>query len=330
MIMREFVFRMDIDPRQYLAQELELPVQECVESMVLARLSIDHALTLRTGVALVGGKGTGKTTAAIHAQHWHRERERITEQADGGFTIRRVARAPSLRRLTYRQTGIALAKNIDESYTDRVRGRRKEDADICTDVVELCSAKGYALIIVDEAEYASAETLAFLRDVITNAREAALRSGSTKAAGVGMLLIGETRLLKNLRSSEEAGYRWSVVKQVPPVSVEEVSSLLEAWFPAFQTHIDAVGRESWTKRLSSMFGGSAGMHLHKVRDVALLYAYYVSNSNYAVEAAHQIRFIEPAFVRAVKDVSWIIQNPTDEAGALGGPQLTLGTRKVSS
>ena len=79
-----------------------------------------------------------------------------------------------------------------------------------------------------------------------------------------------------------------------------------------------------------MFASSGGMHLHRVHDTALLYALYITNSDYAAESVHQIPFVEAAFKKAVADVSWVERNPTAQAEATLMPRMNHGGRRVGS
>jgi hypothetical protein len=92
--------------------------------------------------------------------------------------------------------------------------------------------------------------------------------GASRAAGVGVVIVGDATLESRLESNKEAMHRWALTLHVPTVTAGSVASLLVHWFPGFRQHVLDVGEEAWRGYISGAFGGSQQLNLRLVENAA--------------------------------------------------------------
>jgi type II secretory pathway predicted ATPase ExeA len=314
--MSEIVLRLgDLDPSQHAVEELELPVLTDTKSVAECKKAVDSAAAWRSGVVVMGPKGAGKTVGLEQAEIWFCDLERKKQALDAAYRPRRVLRVTTLREMDYRASAVHLAETLSPRYSDRYRGRKKTDADVKKDLVTNLVKLNYAVLIVDELERGTDDTLVLLRDLITDcnaeAPERYTSSNAKKSAGLGVVIAGtpEERLVR----MEEAGERWSAQYLVPQVDHVLATRVYLTWFPGFQAHVEAVGSEYWSNYLRTLLWQAQPPSFRLIENHAKAYAWLTLRSARAPTHASDIHFNRDVFEKALNDARWA-QNQRPNVG----------------
>lgn len=298
----------DLDPSQHLAEEFELAQVEGLEALGAARRALDSAANSRTGVLLIGPKGSGKTHAVEGALEWFDELEREKRRLDSTYVRRRILEVPTVHGTSYWNTAVRIAEALNPRYQARKRGLKKDKNKILEEVTERLLKAGRSVIVVDEAEECTDETIQFFRDLIAEAEKKDPKrresSGARKAAGIGVLLAGTDDLAASILSSEEAGQRWSQKISVDRPTADHLPQIYDTWFPGFGTHVEAVGRAAWTAYLSSTIARGRKISLHVLTNHARLYVLYMVRRYQSIRSAEAIPFEQGPFEAAYEQVAW--------------------------
>lgn len=317
-----------LDPAHSLAEQLELPVLDHVGAVAVCRQALDAAATARRGVLVVGDKGTGKSVGAQKAMAFFSDLERGRKGLDGTYRPRRILQTPPLTRCSYRETGIILGRALSKRFTDRLRGKKKADAEIRAEVVQLCRTQRYAALLVDEAETCTDDTLLFLRDLMSGVEGEDRKNAqfASQAAGIGVVVIGDRTLEGRLEPNVEAMHRWAMKFDVPSPTVAVVDQLLHAWFPAFQKHTETVGQLEWHNFLMSAFSAVGGPNLRVAENTARVYALHVTRRDRSISNQAQIPFIRTLFEKALEETTWAAPKAVDASSR--AQKVRLGRRSA--
>jgi hypothetical protein len=239
------------------AEEFAIPVLDAVlpmqELYATVQSALHAALQLRTGILVIGPKQCGKSTALDRAVRELRDEEqRLLAAMPESYRERRVLTVHGLNSKTPRELLIALLQQVSPGLKDRHMGMRKSDDALRTELVVALLNKNYGLIVLDEAEYLTDRAVDQLRKLMADAAERDGRrviSGeggeAYKAAGVGILLVGTSKLLDVVRRDDDAGHRWSDVMQVNPLTLPAIGDCYLAIFPGFSPHVAEIGTAAW-------------------------------------------------------------------------------------
>jgi len=239
------------------AEELRIPALDAVHAMgaVLASTqdALNKALQLKTGILLIGPKWSGKSTAVGRAIRLLRdEEERLLAAMPEAYRVRRVLTTHGLQSKTAREFLLALLQKVSPGLRDRHLGMRKDDDTLRHELVSALLNKNYGVIVCDEAEYLNDRAVDQLRKIMADATERDDRrvvvgpdGESYKAAGVGVLLVGTSKLLDVVRGDADNGHRWSEAIHVDTLPPNAIGTCYQAIFPAFGHHITSIGVDEW-------------------------------------------------------------------------------------
>ena len=235
--------------------DLALPMLSGLGALAACRQGLDMAVATRRGILVLGEKGTGKSVGLNEACGWFRSIERQKHEDDDTYRVRRILRCGGLRMMNYRGVAIHLCGLLARDYNDRNRGRRKQEAQIRAEFVQLCLKKRYTVLTIDDAENCSAEALLLLRDLMADAEAADPKRyatpGATAPGGIGILIVGTDAIERQLLNSPEAGQRWAKLIRVENTSPEDVPRVYRTWLPGFAAHIAERGEDAWVNYITS-------------------------------------------------------------------------------
>lgn len=294
---------------QHLAEELEFPIVDSLDGIPKGRQAIDTAATQRRGILLIGPQGSGKSEGMRQGLDWFTDFEKQKYEKDNSYRRRKILRIRGPRDASYRDTGVFMAKKLSRRYSDRVRGKKKENNEIREDLMQLCLKTHHVVLILDEAEKCSNDSLAFFRDLVADAQEeddgATGANGGRKQVGIGLVLTGTPDLEQRIIRNREAGQRWagSIHTELP--DIDDLIVLYHAWFPAFAPHVEEVGKAAWKNYLSSLImRGEDGVSLHLIRNQAVQYVLTTARLFGTVKDVKSIPFKRELFEAALEEADW--------------------------
>jgi hypothetical protein len=189
--------------------------------------AVHKAATHRKIVAIIGGKGLGKTERLKHAREWFEERERLRHSANNGYAPQRMLIRKSSRNDSYLDTLIALSLELDARTSIKDRGRRKAPSQLLEQITILAREKRVAVLGLDEGEVLRKETIDAYRDVVAHAGDAAKAPGG----GIGLVIAGSPACETLLQGQEEFGHRITELVRIPGVTIAEAVDVMHAWLP---------------------------------------------------------------------------------------------------
>jgi hypothetical protein len=293
---------------QHAAENLILPYLPQYGPGAKCRHAIDLAATLRRGVAIVGPTGSGKTEGTQRAGAWFAETERLKRSRENGYRVRRLLDLSYIRGATYRDTAVTIARRLDPGYVERRGARSKEPNEIRAEIVALCLRQNVAVIVVDEGELCTEESLLLLRDVMSEAErsEAGQRrtADGRSSAGIGVVVVGTPKLKDRLATTVDAGERWAHTIPVEELPTAALPVIYGAWFPGFGRHVEDIGEQAWANYLSSMVarGGSASFRF--LDNHARTYFHQMVRSRRANPVREAMPFDREVFRYAVEQAAW--------------------------
>lgn len=253
-----------VDADQSLAAEnFAIPaldhLSDILPGLDLACHVLREAADLRTGLLLIGPKAAGKTTAIDRAIRLFREEEqRKLQEMPEQYRERRVLYTHGLAAKSARELLVALLKHVSPGLRERQHGSRKSDDQLREELVHGLLNKGYAVLVLDEAEYLVEHGFDTLRKIMADAATAdprrVIADGNAegyRAAGVGIVLVGTDKVADLVRQNADAGLRWSACHQVPLLPPDAAGSVYRAIFPGFERHIATVGEDAWAEFMAT-------------------------------------------------------------------------------
>lgn len=229
-----------------LADQLALPLFEDLPALVWASDCLYHAITHRTGVALIGDKGLGKSVAIDHAIANFEAAEDERDRSQVRRTVFRIQSPTSRERLPlFRAIHLAIT---GESIETREEGRRIPDDELAQRLAATLLEVNCVALVFEEAEYLTDEALDAIRTLMSHAVAMAKDryvGGTVRTAGVGVLFIGTPKLQHRLQRHEEHGQRWSRYQRVSKMTPEIVATTYRRLLPCFEAQAQAVGGPTW-------------------------------------------------------------------------------------
>jgi hypothetical protein len=289
-------------------EELALPIIDALGAVGACRRAIDLAAASRRGVLVVGSKGCGKTIGLARAREFFSDLERERRALDSSYAIRRTELFSLISPTDYRGTAVMVAKKISPTYSDRVRGRKKDVNEIRIEVAQLCIKQRIAVLLVDEADHCSPETIGFFRDLMAQGESADdsrfAGNGGTRAAGVGVVLVGTDDLEKTVIASSEAGHRWATALEVGMLDVEQVKRVYSEWFPRFAEHVSAVGDLAWTNYLASVVCRGQPVSLRTLENHTRIYVHGCLRGDRSLYGIRDVPFRKQLFESTATEAAW--------------------------
>jgi hypothetical protein len=128
---------------------------------------------------------------------------------------------------------------------------------------------------------------------------------TTRALGIGALLVGTASLGPRVAASDEAGERWVRRVQVRPVPTSRVPSVYLTWFPAFAAHVDVVGAAAWETFVTShVCRGRRAVSMRRLEIHARLYFRRMRLAARRPLTREHLPFDRDVFLRAHRDTDW--------------------------
>lgn len=310
--------------------DIGLPILPRLGAYAEAKMAIEHAITSRRGALLCGPKGTGKTVGVLLALAWLADRERDREEADPTYRRPHVLELTSLRNADYRTTALAVATALDEDYEPKVGHAKKGGNEIRDDVAHMCLAKRFGLIVCDEAEVLSVESLNFFRDVMSVAEKAStdrIKDGEIKAAGVGVLLVGDLTTESRVAATSEAEQRWARSTRVSPLTPEQVVEVYAAWFPGFASQIATMGDTMWVNFLETLVCRDESVPLRLLENHARSYVMTYRRVHGAHIPLQDVQLDAELFRRAFMANKWADEARPEQKGRAFSARTSWGGRR---
>jgi type II secretory pathway predicted ATPase ExeA len=295
------------DEAQHRAESLRLPALPGLSVTARVRDAFDTAAVTRRGVAIIGPKGAGKSSAITQVLREFLDREHTKWQSDRKYVRQGILRVRGLRAKTYRDGVIAMFKALTGAAVNtRARGRSKTDDELLDEFVFTLMQHHAAVIIVDEAEYISAAMFEILRDIMSEAadRDPRVRDADADgyaAVGVGILLSGTSVVSARLAKHGELRERWARTVEVNYVPASEVPDVFVFWFPAFAAHVGAAGKQVWEAFIRAKVTRGQPMSLRLLDTHARFYFRRVTRRTNAQYDREHIPFIEQHFLLALQE-----------------------------
>ncbi|WP_439643988.1 ATP-binding protein [Gemmatimonas sp.] len=301
-----------------LAEHLALPLVDGLDLDGRVRNALDHAVTTRRGAVVIGAKGCGKSVALARAVAWLEHQEYQREQRNDAYARRAVHYVPSFAARRYHEGLTVLCRQIlGVSFHPSVRGGRKQEDDLRTELLLACRDQNIVALVIDEGERVAPEGLRLLRDLMAEAEwhgaHGAAVAGAKRAVGLGVLLVGTPTLRAPIMATNEAAQRWSLLIDVDRLFVHEATDILLAWFPAWRA---GVARDALSGLIERWLVEAGGVPWRTLENVARLYFRYVQRNHRAVArfTRETTPWNERLFVYVAQQVRWKPSDPNGDAG----------------
>jgi hypothetical protein len=296
----------------HFPEKLRLPPVLHVPARALACDALDQAATARTGVALVGPKGVGKTEAVAWAAERFAAAERVRAQRDPSYQRRRVLEVSTLRATHYRETLLDLVHAlVGPSHRDRVRGRVKSADELRIEAAELLLDYNVVVIRVDEGETLTEPAARALRDLMTEtaARDPGRTAGAPAdaggaPAGVGLLLVGTDDLTPRLLRSDEAGQRLARLVPVAGVRAPHVAGVYRSWLPGLEPHVAIVGESEWAAYVRQLVTLGQPVAIRRLVTHVSEYVRRLARGDTRVGCRGGVYFVPDLFERTWRETAW--------------------------
>lgn len=296
---------------EHFPERLRLPPVSHVAARALMIDALDQAATERTGVAVVGPKGCGKTDAVGHVLTRFAAAERLRAQRDPTLPRRRVLGVSTLRATQYRDVLLDLLHALaGASHRDRVRGRVKTADELRLELADLLLDYGVAVVLVDESETLSDAALRVLRDLLqaTEARDPSRAAGADPAgaapAGVGLLLVGTDELTPRLLRHEEGGQRLARLVPVGQVRAAHAAEIYRAWLPGLEAHVASVGEAAWAAYVRRVVTQGRPVAIRRLEAHVREYARRLARGDPRVTSRAAVYLVEQLFERTWHETGW--------------------------
>ena len=194
--------------------------------------ALDKAFNSRDIIVVIGAKGLGKSRGLDRAREWFHEREERRAKLDNSYQPLRLEVITSARADSYEQVLTNVLHALDRREPTKEGGRRKTSAAIRDRIAELMARKRIAVLVVDEAETLTEQSLHAFRDIAAASADRAQRAVSTSSPGaIGLLVVGTPQCHERMERSGEYGHRIAEVVRLPNVSITHAGEVLQAWLP---------------------------------------------------------------------------------------------------
>jgi len=301
------------------ASSLDLPILPDVGAEARLRWLLGYVTANRNGAVAIGPKGAGKSLGLqLVLDEWNAVEQR-KHQLDSAYTPRYVVPVGLLQGRTEREVLTdLLAAVLGAPPNLRVRGSRKTDQQLLEDLLTHLFEQNAVAFCVEEGEFVKDAGLKVLRDIMSEASRLDMRTTPapatpstseehprmTSARGIGVLVVGTSKLEDKIRKSDEAGQRWVLIEKVGAVPCERVSSVYERWFPGFAPHIAQVSRKGWERYLHDRFTLGRSIPVRKLVEHVRLYARFIAKTMPTVTSREAIPFHAPLFETAWDSTAW--------------------------
>ena len=140
------------------------------------------------------------------------------------------------------------------------------------------------------------------------------RSSGHAAAGLGVLLLGTDKISVTLAQSSEARQRWARVVRVDLTPAARVSAIYELWFPAFATHISAIGRREWDTFIQKRVARGRPVDLRHLDNHARFYFRRMARKFGGEFTRETVPFNEQIFLLTLAEACWGVEGDGGEKG----------------
>lgn len=304
-----------------LAEHLALPLVDGLDLDGRVRNALDHAVTTRRGAVVIGAKGCGKSVALARAVAWLEHQEYQREQRNDAYARRAVHYVPSFAARRYHEGLTVLCRQIlGVGFHPSVRGGRKQEDDLRTELLIACRNQNIVTLVIDEAERVSPEGLRLLRDLMAEAEwhgaHGAAVAGAKRAVGLGVLLVGTPTLRAPIMATDEAAQRWSLLIDVDRLLVHEATDILLAWFPAWRPSVAPGVTATVSVLIERWLVEAGGVPWRTLENVARLYFRYVQRNRRTTArfTRETTPWNERLFVYVAQQFRWKPADPNSDAG----------------
>jgi hypothetical protein len=291
------------------AEDLVLPLMTGTTTVSIIMDGLHDAISRRTGIAIVGPKGAGKTEALRLAAHEFEAAERQRQDLDDGYRRRRVLRLPTLVSPRYRDVLVELYKAMTGTELRlRVQGTQLTDDTMLARLAAQAFDRNIVAILVDQAEAMSTDAFRAFRDLMTVAADLDERRKGVNgviAAGIGVLLVGTPAVRAMIAGTEERGHRWARVAELHGVWPEDVSGIYCGWFPQFAADIAKRGGTAWWERqLDALVSHGQIVAMRSITDHARRYWQHVLANSKSDITRESAPLDIDLFTYAANEIEW--------------------------
>jgi hypothetical protein len=252
------------------------PIIPEVDSKILVRKMLDLAISSRAAIAVIAHKSAGKTFSLQRVlDDWDSEQlQQRLQRPD--HDPQRVVLVGRLNAQSERDCLVAVLTALRGTPPQmRVRGGRKTDAQLLSEIVSTCMEQNVVALLVEEGEYISDAGMTVIRDVITEAAQADKRKGGTHAAGtergVGVLALGSPPFRRIVDQNVERGHRWPLVEEIGLVPPALTPAIYLTWFPRWQEHVESLTMSRWRLYIESVITSGQPLPVGRLIRHAQLY-----------------------------------------------------------
>ncbi|MBY0491348.1 MAG: hypothetical protein K2R93_16005 [Gemmatimonadaceae bacterium] len=252
------------------------PIIPAVDAKTLMRKMLELAISSRAAIAVVAQKSAGKTFSLERViDEW--DAEQLQQQlATPGHVPQRIVLVGRLKAHSERDCLIAILTALRGAPPHmRMRGGRKTDAQLLSEIVSTCLEQNVVALLVEEGEYITDAGMTVIRDVITEAALADRRKGGTEAGGmergVGVLAVGAPSFRRIVDQHAERGHRWPLIEEIGLVPPALAPDIYLTWFPRWKEHVDVLTMPRWRLYIDTVVTGGQPLPVGRLIRHAQLY-----------------------------------------------------------
>jgi hypothetical protein len=252
------------------------PLVAAADSKLLMRKMLDLAIASRAGVALIAPKSAGKTLGLQRVlDEWDAEQLNL-RLSDPEYQPQRIVLIGRLKATSERECLVSILTTLRGSPPQlRIRGGRKADAHLLSEIVATCLEQNVVALLIEEGEFISDAGMTVTRDVMTEVALADRRRGSVNVGGaergVGILAIGAPPFRRTVDDNIERGHRWIAVEEIGLVPPPLVPDIYLTWFPRWSEHVEKITPSRWQLYVESVVTGGQPVAVGRLVRHAQLY-----------------------------------------------------------
>jgi len=296
-----------LDPATHRLRNLKLPVIENLPIISYMHDGLTLAATQRRLVAVLSPKGAGKSMALDQALRAAEDAEDAKVEAAAEYLPLAFPRILSPRSRSRVEILGAMWKPITGAEIPRiVRGKARPYEDLIEELMVHLVSMNVGVLVFDEAERLSHEGLTVIGDVM----KAAEAKGHGRygedgrrfaASGVGVLLVGTTRLGPKLQTWEEAEQRLLQVRRVGALEPAEASDIYRRYLPAFEQRAEE-DEESWLELIRLQVCAGRPITLREIENHTRTYVTRMYAQDAELERPEDVPWSEEVFFETLTEL----------------------------
>lgn len=288
-------------------EKVELPVVDDLLIVDMMHDAFAHAATQRRAVAVLAGKGNGKSMALRKARTAFEEAERAKQERAHEYRPEVAVIVPSPRTDDKLEVLDVIWKAVLGIQMQMyVRNRKRGYDDLKAELAMHLLNQNVAVLAFDEAEKLSRTALDVIRDLMSETENTSQErltddERAFTSAGVGVVLSGTIRLKPRLEKWGEAGQRVlrvEVLGGLPPV---EASDVYRQYLPAFEERAQE-DEESWLELVRVHVCNGRKVSLREIENHTRSYIVRLFMDDPELESTDEIPWDEDLFIDTLNEL----------------------------